>query len=113
MAVWLQDNVSGKFGVAVGTWVENFGKPFTLATPSCARDLSDFSEQHSTLPLCSFQHCGNRIDPLSPSSAEPQQWEEIANLSKPFAKMHCTRYRKESFLSTAMQKAGTTTSHHT
>lgn len=31
VAVWLQADVSGKFGIAVGTWVENFWMPFQCA----------------------------------------------------------------------------------
>ena len=39
VAVWLQSDVSGKFGVAVGTWVENFWQTFPgyPASPSCSR----------------------------------------------------------------------------
>lgn len=48
VAVWLQEHVSGKFGVAVGTWREDFSSRFSIEAPGCARaDLGDFSEQHT------------------------------------------------------------------
>lgn len=53
VAVWLQENTSGKFGVAVGTWKEDFRTPYELVDPTCERDLGDFDEQHSEVaPEC-------------------------------------------------------------
>ena len=40
VAMWLQDHQSGKVGVALGTWVENFWKPMTITTPSCVRNMA-------------------------------------------------------------------------
>ena len=40
VALWLQDDQSGKVGVALGTWVENFWKPMTITTPSCVRNMA-------------------------------------------------------------------------
>jgi len=53
VAVWLQDNTSGKFGVAVGTWKEDFRSAFDLATPGCERDMKHFAEQKAEVnPDC-------------------------------------------------------------
>ena len=43
--VWFQEHTSGKIGIAMGNWVENFWMPFDLAEPDCSRDLDDFSEK--------------------------------------------------------------------
>jgi hypothetical protein len=60
VAIWLRDSssagsggntdgegqVTGKVGVALGTWVENFWASFDILTPSCSRPVgSDFSEE--------------------------------------------------------------------
>lgn len=45
VAVWLQTHTSGKFGVAMGTWKEDFVTRFDMVTPSCERNIQDFSEQ--------------------------------------------------------------------
>ena len=52
VAVFLQDHVSAKFGVALGTWVEDFRTQYTIDTPSCERDMSDFSEKEGTQAEC-------------------------------------------------------------
>ena len=45
VAVFLQQHTSGKIGIALGTWVENFRTPFPKISPACPRKLNDFSEQ--------------------------------------------------------------------
>jgi hypothetical protein len=45
VAVYVQEDVSAKFSVALGTFDEDFATPFTIDTPTCTRDLSDFSEK--------------------------------------------------------------------
>eukprot|EP01047_Picozoa_sp_COSAG01_P001565 COSAG01_NODE_36_length_34092_cov_26.350032_18_plen_228_part_00 len=45
MADVVQTHTSGKFGIALGTWTENFRAPLPSTTPSCVRDLRDFSEK--------------------------------------------------------------------
>ena len=52
IAVFLQQDTSAKIGIALGTWVENFITPYDLDTPSCERDLSDFSEKQGTQEEC-------------------------------------------------------------
>jgi len=46
VAVFLQDDVSAKFGVALGTWVENFRTVYDIDAPSCTRNMDDFSEKN-------------------------------------------------------------------
>jgi len=57
VAVFLQDDTSAKLGIALGTWVENFITQYKIDTPTCARDLGDFSEkkglQDDCLPVMS------------------------------------------------------------
>jgi len=52
VSVWLQQHTSGKIGIALGTWVENFVAPFNIATPSCLRNLNDWSEKSGDQDLC-------------------------------------------------------------
>jgi len=49
VAVWFQQPMSGKLGIAMGTWVENFRAPMTIHTPTCTRDLSGFSEKAGSM----------------------------------------------------------------
>ncbi|CAE7278670.1 unnamed protein product [Symbiodinium natans] len=44
-AVFLQSHSSGKVGIALGTWVENFWTPHPQSTPACTREIIDFSEE--------------------------------------------------------------------
>lgn len=52
VVVFLQEHVSSKFTVALGTWVEDFTTPYEIDTPSCTRDLQDFSEKEGTQEEC-------------------------------------------------------------
>jgi len=52
VAVWLQENTSGKMGIALGTWVENFITPFEIAQPTCSRTLLDWSEKKGDQEVC-------------------------------------------------------------
>lgn len=45
VAVWFQQPTSGKLGIAMGTWEENFWSAQTIITPTCTRDMDDFSEK--------------------------------------------------------------------
>lgn len=51
VATFLQSHVSGKYGVAVGTWRENFYTNFEgyPLAPNCERDISNYSEQHGAV----------------------------------------------------------------
>ena len=62
VALWLQKHQSGKVGVALGTWQENFWKPFNIATPTCTRGMSDFSEKGGSNLAC-FPVVGCPADP--------------------------------------------------
>merc|ERR1719235_2436199 len=46
VAVWLRPDTSGKFGVAIGTWKEDFWTPYPKGKVSqCAADTGDYSEK--------------------------------------------------------------------
>jgi len=70
VAVWLQKHQSGKVGVALGTWKENFRTPMKITTPSCVRDMSDFSEKTGNKLECfPVVTCPTRI-PISRTRCE-------------------------------------------
>jgi len=52
VAVWFQQHQSGKLGIALGTWVENFITPIEIPVPTCQRTLGDFSEKLGAQDLC-------------------------------------------------------------
>jgi hypothetical protein len=45
VVVYLQSHTSGKFGIALGTWQEDFRTTMTVTEPACTVDLGDFSEK--------------------------------------------------------------------
>lgn len=45
VAVYFQEDVSGKLGIAYGTWQEDFATNFRVTAPSCHRAMDDFSEK--------------------------------------------------------------------
>lgn len=45
VVAWFQGRTSGKMGIALGTWVEDFVRPLDIATPSCERTIVDWSEK--------------------------------------------------------------------
>lgn len=71
VAVWLQENTSAKIGIALGTWVENFIAPYAIDTPTCTRDLSDFSEKEGWQDECfPVVSCPTAQRPIGCESAE-------------------------------------------
>jgi hypothetical protein len=50
IAVWFQEPTSGKLGIAMGTWKEDFFTPMDKVTPSCVRDMTDYSEKYNEQP---------------------------------------------------------------
>ena len=86
VAVFLQKHTSGKFGVAVGTWQENFWKPFALETPGCVRSMSDFSEQLSKVnPMCFPVVACPATPPISKTTCE----DRGGLISSPLAPTSC------------------------
>ncbi|CAE8682933.1 unnamed protein product [Polarella glacialis] len=62
-AVFLQSDTSGKVGIALGTWAENFVAASNLTSPSCKRSFPDWSEQK--------EHQGSCLPVLSCPLANP------------------------------------------
>ena len=52
VAVFLQEHTSGKFGIALGTWAEDFESDIAIDTPHCARGMSDFFEKQGEQARC-------------------------------------------------------------
>ena len=52
VAVFLQEHTSGKFGIALGTWAEDFESDIAIDTPRCARGMSDFFEKQGEQARC-------------------------------------------------------------
>ena len=52
VVVWLHKHESGKVGIALGTWREDFWTPMQLETPSCVRSMGDFSEKRGSKLGC-------------------------------------------------------------
>jgi len=48
VAVWLQENTSGKIGIAIGTWAENFRNFYQLEPNLCSVYDRDFSEKYGS-----------------------------------------------------------------
>lgn len=70
VAVWLQQHQSGKVGIALGTWKENFRTPMKITTPSCTRDMKDFSEKTgSKLGCFPVVNCPTKV-PISRTQCE-------------------------------------------
>ncbi|CAE8583389.1 unnamed protein product [Polarella glacialis] len=51
-AVFLQSDTSGKVGIALGTWAENFMTASNLTSPNCKRSFPDWSEQKEDQGSC-------------------------------------------------------------
>lgn len=45
VVIFLQEDTSAKVGIALGTWVENFVTRYNIDTPTCTRNLGNFSEK--------------------------------------------------------------------
>ena len=43
---------TAQLGIALGTWKENFWKKMDIATPTCSRSLTDFSEKGGVKRSC-------------------------------------------------------------
>uniref|UniRef100_A0A7S1NL07 DUF305 domain-containing protein n=1 Tax=Eutreptiella gymnastica TaxID=73025 RepID=A0A7S1NL07_9EUGL len=72
VAVFLQQHTSGKLGIALGTWTENFWAPMEIATPTCVRDMSDFSEKNGDQTNCFPVVACPAVPPISKTTCEPR-----------------------------------------
>lgn len=68
VAVWLQEHQSGKIGIAFGTWKEDFMNPYSITTPTCTRNMADFSEkggnQASSFPVVACSSNDVSVSPV-------------------------------------------------
>ena len=86
VVVFLQEDVSAKFGIALGTWVENFWNAYDIDTPGCMRVMDDFSEkngdQSDCFPNLSCPALGQEEDVGCVVDAEEVQANEVCELGQ-------------------------------
>lgn len=93
VAMFLQEDVSAKFGVALGTWVENFWTQYELDTPGCTRVIDDFSEkdgdQTDCFPMVRCSALGEDEDAGCTIDGEAEVMKEVCELGELCSEPDC------------------------
>mmetsp|Transcript_25211 Transcript_25211/g.75685 ORF Transcript_25211/g.75685 Transcript_25211/m.75685 type:complete len:353 (+) Transcript_25211:195-1253(+) len=72
--VWLREDTSGKLGIAMGDWPEDFRTQYELGKPTCSRDMSDFHEKRTQSVRAETEFpavaCEAFVEPEAPEAPE-------------------------------------------